>query len=94
MIARMLVDLNEKVRKGHPAPANLARKLVRVGLAEEVKDELTVDQYVDRYISGEWRGGAPPKIEQFAANHAEEIEEEFQRRQVTEKPPQRPRAKK
>ncbi len=82
---RMKVDLNEHYRKGDEAPADMAAKLVKVGLAEEVKpsksDGLTVEAYVDGYIDGKWRGKRVPKyIEQFAANNAEEIEAEFQRR--------------
>lgn len=36
MRARLLVDYNEKFRKGDDAPADKAAHLVKVGLAEEI----------------------------------------------------------
>ncbi|CAB4152570.1 hypothetical protein UFOVP616_20 [uncultured Caudovirales phage] len=44
-----------------------------------------VQQYVDDYIAG--KGRDDPSMEQFAANNADEIEAEFQRRSNGETPP-------
>lgn len=47
-----------------------------------VAPPMTVEQYVDDYMAGKGRGNTPEDLEyqQFAANHAEAIEQEFQRR--------------
>jgi len=44
--------------------------------------EITVGEYVDRYLAGEGRGDSEEDrlLEQFAANHASDIEAEFARR--------------
>ncbi len=38
---------------------------------------MTVKEYVDLYIAGAFREGAPAEVLQFAINHASAIEEEF-----------------
>ena len=93
MNARMLVDLNERIRRGDAPPKGQEARFVRAGLAEEVEGEsgLTVASYVDSYIAGAWKDEVPPEVEQFAANHATEIEAEFQRRAAP--PAKRNRAK-
>jgi len=48
-----------------------------IDLLELLVDRLTIAEFVDRYIAGEWREGAPPEVLQFAINHALEIENEF-----------------
>lgn len=37
MQTRMLIDLNETVKKGHPAPEGMEKRYIRAGIAEEVK---------------------------------------------------------
>ena len=57
MKARMLVALNEKVRKGHEAPAHLATKLVRVRLAEPIVEEVSEDMLKrDLVLAAEAKG--------------------------------------
>lgn len=81
------VDYNDgKVRASagddvpHHIPAHRLAILKRARVIEDKPDELTVEEYVDGYISGRWKDDVPPDVEQFAANHAPEIETEFQRR--------------
>lgn len=52
------------------------------GAGSAVKPPMTVQQYVDDYMAGKGRGTTPEDLEyqQFAANNAQEIEQEFQRR--------------
>lgn len=50
--------------------------------ANERAPEMTVSEYVDRYISGEGRDDLD--MQQFAANNASEIEKEFQARKSRE----------
>jgi GNAT superfamily N-acetyltransferase len=58
-----------------------ARMDALAGERHAAEGDLTVEQYVDGYIAGQWRGAdVPPHIEQFAANNAAAIEAEFRAR--------------
>lgn len=55
-----------------------------------VAPPMTVEQYVDDYMAGKGRGNTPEDLEyqQFAANNAQAIEQEFQRRTASQAVPE------
>lgn len=76
--------------------------LVRAATPEEIAAQfgeqtaaMTVAEYVDRYLAGEGRGDTPDDIalQQFAANHATAIEQEFADRAAAADAPEQQRSK-
>lgn len=64
-------------------------KGAKVVTPEVKRPPMTVEQYVDDYMAGKGRGTTPEDLEyqQFAANNAQEIEQEFQKRAATTSTP-------
>lgn len=78
------VAITKDTKVGEKVPASVSEAQLNIwlkaGIIKAADVGMTVNEYVDRYIEGEWRDGAPADVEQFAINHAAEIEAEFQAR--------------
>lgn len=86
-IRKDLLDTDIAMREMAPAVSDAYRR-AREAMPEEAgtisESSMNVSQYVDDYIAG--KGRDDPTYEQFAANHAKEIEAEFQRRKGADEP--------